>query len=275
MTEPEWTPYRDLNAVLADLVESAQRILGGGFVGAYLQGSFAIGDADEHSDVDFVVVTAADVTDRQRAQLQAMHQRLYATDTPWAQHLEGSYMPRHALLRLDPERRPLVYLDNGATELTLDSHCNTAIVRWSLREHGVALAGPDPAELIEPVTPAQLRAEAHATLVEYVTWARESQQRFEADCGVPAMSRWKQPYLVLTFCRILHTLVEGYVASKRASGEWAAATLDGRWAPLIRAALDDRPDPWGRVHRPASREDIDRTLEFADYAAREAATLGP
>jgi hypothetical protein len=87
------------------------------------------------------------------------------------------------------------------------------------------------------------------------------------------MSRWKQPYLVLTFCRILHTLAEGHVASKRVAGEWALHALDPEWAPLIRRALDDRPDPWGRVHRPAAREDIDRTLEFAAYASRKAATL--
>ena len=272
---PEWTPYPDLNAVLRDLVESAQSMLGDDFVGAYLQGSFAVGDADEHSDVDFVVATVDDVRDEQRAALQAMHQRIYAGETSWAQHLEGSYVPLAVLRRVDGARRELVYLDNGATELTLDSHCNTAVVRWSLREHGVVLAGPDPAELIDPVTPEQLRTEAHVALAEYVAWARESQQRFEDACGVPAMSRWKQPYLVLTFCRILHTLAVGRVESKRAAGEWAIESLDAAWSTLIRRALDDRPDPWGRVHQPAPREDIDRTLEFADYAAREAATLGP
>lgn len=272
---PGWTPYRDLNALLADFVESARGILGGEFVGAYLQGSFAIGGADEHSDVDFIVVTERDVADEHRAALQAMHQRFYALPTPWAQHLEGSYVPRDVLRHVDPARRPLLYLDNGATELELDNHCNSAVVRWLLRGHGVVLAGPEPADLVEPVEAQQLRAEALAAMDEYVRWARESQERFESMCGVPAMSRWKQPYLVLTLCRILHTLVEGRVASKPAAGEWAVDNLDAEWSPLIRAALDDRPDPWGRVHQPATREDIDRTLEFADYAARKAATLDP
>ena len=270
---PEWTAYPDLNALLSDFVASARRTLGDDFVGAYLQGSFAVGDADEHSDVDFIVATTDDVTDAQRAELQAMHQRLHAEPTPWAQHLEGSYVPVSVLRRVDPSRRPLVYLDNGATELTLDSHCNTAVVRWSLREHGVVLAGPSPAELVDAVTPEQLRAEAQVALTEYVAWASESQERFEDACGVPAMSRWKQPYLVLTFCRILHTLAEGHVDSKRVAGEWAAESLDAEWAPLVRKALGDRPRPWLRVHEPAARGDIDRTLEFTGYAARKAATL--
>lgn len=271
----EWTPFEDLNALLRTFVGNAREILGDNFVGAYLQGSFAVGDADEHSDVDFIVATTGDATAAHRIELQEMHRRLYAEPTPWAQHLEGSYVPLDVLRRVDPSRRPLLYLDNGATALTLDSHCNTAVVRWSLRECGVVLAGPGPAELIDPVTPEQLRAEAHVALAEYMSWAGESQQRFEAACGVPAMSRWKQPYLVLTFCRILHTLAEGRVDSKRVAGEWAAASLDPEWSPLIRRALDDRPDPWRRVHRPARRDDIDRTFEFAGYAARKAATLGP
>ena len=52
------TPYPELNDVLRDLVRSAQEILTDNFVGAYLQGSFAVGDYDLHSDVDFVIVIA-------------------------------------------------------------------------------------------------------------------------------------------------------------------------------------------------------------------------
>jgi hypothetical protein len=48
-------------------------------------------DADVHSDVDFIVVTREEVNGEQAVALQAMHQRIYALDTPWAQHLEGSY----------------------------------------------------------------------------------------------------------------------------------------------------------------------------------------
>jgi hypothetical protein len=33
------------------------------------------------------------------------------------------------------------------------------------------------------------------------------------------------------------------------AGEWAISHLDARWAGLIRRAIDERPDPWQRVHR--------------------------
>jgi hypothetical protein len=49
------TPYPDLNEVLGELVAGARAVLGEDLVAACLQGSFAVGDFDEHSDVDWVV----------------------------------------------------------------------------------------------------------------------------------------------------------------------------------------------------------------------------
>jgi predicted nucleotidyltransferase len=64
-----------LNAVIAELVSGAREILGENFCGAYLQGSFAVGDADEHSDVDFLVVVHDELTDAQQAALEALHEQ--------------------------------------------------------------------------------------------------------------------------------------------------------------------------------------------------------
>ncbi len=261
MAEP--TPFPELNTVLEDHLASVRTILDDNFLGAYLQGSFAVGDADEHSDVDFIVVTNGEMTAAQQAELQAMHRRLFALETPWAQHLEGSYIPSASLRRCDPERRAFLYLDNGSIELTLDNHCNTHVVRWSLREYGVTLAGPEPESLVDPVPPDAMYAELVAAVHEYAAWA-------PAPTKTGGMSEWKQTFLVLTFCRMLHSLASGRVVSKRASGEWALETLEPQWRDLIQHALDDRADPWARVSRPAEPQLVERTLAFADYAVREA-----
>jgi len=209
------TAFPELNAVLDEFVADVRKILGENFCGAYLQGSFAVGDADEHSDVDFIVVVYEDVGGEQESALAEMHRRIYLFDTPWAQHLEGSYAPKEIFRRIDPSRSPFLYLDNGATELTRDNHCNTAVVRSSLRERGVVLAGPDPKSLLDPVSAEQLRAEILGVLPEWEAWAK-----------TPGMSRWRQPTLVLSFCRLLHTLETGRVTSKREAGQWALETLD-------------------------------------------------
>ena len=256
------TIYPELNAVLGELVEIVRAILGESFCGAYLQGSFAVGDADAHSDVDFIVVTRDEVTSEQQAELQTLHQALYALPTPWAQHLEGSYIPREVLRRPDPVRRPLLYLDNGATEFALDSHDNTAVVRWSLRERGVVLAGPDPRELVDPITADELRTEVRCwALGQWREWFR----------SIDSINRRALAVAVLSHARILHTLAIGEVSSKRVAGEWALHTLDPEWAPLIRWALEDRPDPWTKVHEPADPALLRRTRQFIDYAATWAA----
>ena len=257
MLEP--TPYADLNGVLVELTAGVRQILAANFVGAYLVGSFAVGDADMHSDVDFVVVIETQLTKDQQSALQALHERLFALDVPWAQHLEGSYIPRDVLRSVEHERTQLFYFDNGSTKPAWDDHCNTAVVRWSLREHGIVLAGPDPIALVEPVAPEALRGEALLAAPEYASWSRE-----------PGMSRWKQPYLVLSLCRVLRTIDSGRVVSKREAGEWAIGALDPAWADLIQAALDDRPDPWQRVHQAADVERAERTRAFVDYAVAEA-----
>lgn len=116
------TRYPELNAVLRELVSSTQTILAESFCGAYLQGSFAIGAADEHSDVDFVVVTNDKVSDGQFDRLDAMHKRIHALDVPWAQHLEGSYIPKDSLRHADPSRSSHPFLDNGARPGVGGSH---------------------------------------------------------------------------------------------------------------------------------------------------------
>jgi predicted nucleotidyltransferase len=54
------TPYPDLNQVLQELLKRVGAPRSDKFVGLYLQGSFAVGEFDEHSDVDFIVVITRD-----------------------------------------------------------------------------------------------------------------------------------------------------------------------------------------------------------------------
>lgn len=254
-TSQRLTGFPQLDALLADFVAAVRAILADDFVAAYLQGSFALGSADEWSDVDFVVVVERPVEDL--APLDALHAALYARETRWAQHLEGSYLPRSLLRHVDPARTPLPFLDNGSSRLVLDPHCNTALVRWVLRGCGIVLAGPPPAELIDPVAPEDLRQEARTALADYTAWAAE----------LDAMKSWEQPYVVLTLCRILRTIECADVTSKAAAGRWAAARLPA-WAELIAAAVADRHDRWERALGPADPARARRTREFAVEVAK-------
>lgn len=250
------TGFPDLDELLQDFTVCARDTLGADLVGLYLQGSFALGDADEHSDVDWIAVIEDELTPEQVAALQRVHAGLFARATPWAQHLEGSYFPRQRIRRVEESPAELWFLDNGSSRLALDTHCNTAVVRWTVRERGITMSGPDPKELIDPISADELRAYAGWALSEWTDWAK----------SLPSMSRRAQNLLVVSYCRILQTIETGEVRSKREAGEWALETLPSEWSGLIHEALDDRPDPWTKVGQPATPEAVQRTLAFADYA---------
>jgi len=276
MTERPATPYPELNGVLAELVRRTRQVLAENFIGAYLQGSFALGDGDQYSDVDFIVVTREDVSDADLPRLNAMHEGLHALPETWAQHLEGSYVPAAELKRLarrrtDPQTGqpapayPFLFLNNGDHWLVRSEHDNTQVVRWILRERGIALAGPDPSELIDPVAPNQLRAEV-----------RKSMRRWGDELlhgKVPVDALWRQGHTVLVYCRMLESLATGTVVSKPASVAWARVSLPPVWMPLIERAWSQRVRyPRGRGAPAAHRallpepEEVARTLEFVRFA---------
>src|SRR5689334_6075863 len=120
----------ELDAILNELVTSTKTILRDNFIALYLQGSFAVGDWDNDSDVDFLVAIDHDISDMELSALQAMHGRIYDMASPWAQHLEGSYFPKVILKRGDQTSSPLLYLDNTSRELIWSTHDNTLVVRW-------------------------------------------------------------------------------------------------------------------------------------------------
>src|SRR4051794_17659996 len=91
------TPYPDVNALLYELLQNVQTILGPHFVGMYVEGSLTSDAFDQASDIDFVVVTDHDIPEDLFLELRAMHDRIAMRDSPWAIQLEGSYVGQQAL----------------------------------------------------------------------------------------------------------------------------------------------------------------------------------
>lgn len=278
------TPFEGLNAVLAHLTAKVGEILGDNLIGLYLQGSFAVGDADEMSDCDFMAVVARDLTADERASLQAMHAAIHELPhEPWRHRLEGSYAPAQIIRRLTDQPRdppgeprgpdwgdpgmggaparsyPFVYLNHGAKVLVRSEHDNSQVVRWSLREKGVVLAGPDPKSLIDPVTPEMLRTEVRSTMDLAVTLGLEPMD----------MKAW-QSFWVGLYCRMLHTMATGQVWSKKASAAWAQAHLGPQWAPLIGRAQTIKEGDRAVAMQPADPAEVAATRAFVAHVIDKA-----
>jgi hypothetical protein len=255
---PSPTPYAALNMVLIHFVERVRELLADNFVGAYLQGSFALGDFDEQSDVDFLIVVARDIGDAKVPLLNALHTAIHDFPPPWGHRLEGSHIPATILRRRSdtpreppgasprppswtdpgtgiagPRAYPLLFLDHGARTLVRSEHDDTQVVRWVARERGIVLVGPDPRSLIDEVSADALRIEMRETMA--CVAAKWSSDPTALDV------HWLQAFAVGLYCRMLHTLETGAVTSKRAATRWASTALDARWQSLIASSAQARP----------------------------------
>jgi predicted nucleotidyltransferase len=283
-----WTPHADLNEVLARWIGQLQAELGANLVGAYLHGSLAVGDADEASDVDFLVAVNEDIPRAGIERLHALHRTLCALPSPWARNFEGSYAPIAALRRLSTEPRdapgeprpdgrrepgtwrpgPYAYPfwfvseDDAPVRREYD---NCQLVRWVLREKGVRLVGPPATTLIDPVGAAALRRE----MAEMLACNRE---RLSGDLSW-FRTAYGQASGVLAFARALETIETGEVRSKRSALAFAAQRLEPRWAALVRAAFATRAEHAAdaSMNRPAEPQAVAETLAFLDWAAEHTA----
>jgi nucleotidyltransferase-like protein len=93
--------YPEMASVLRRFVAGVENALGSNFLDAYLVGSPATGDFDLDSDVDFLILTNAELSDAEVRSLQQTHVDIHALGYYPAEHLEGSYISTDLLKRTD------------------------------------------------------------------------------------------------------------------------------------------------------------------------------
>jgi predicted nucleotidyltransferase len=240
-------------SVLIHMKNAIQSELKENFVGAYVHGSLATGDPVLWSDLDVVIVIQEDISRDAIMPLQKLHHRLYEElESPWGQRLELSYVPIHIFRKrtlfpkdpfheprsedwVDPSTQslpqfyPFWYLDNGANALVRSEHDNTQIVRWTVREKGIVLEGPDPKTIIDPVTQTDLVNDLKNTFHKIA----EKWNNPEA-----LHSLGMQTFFVTLCCRAQHCLHSGIIASKKVASKWAQKTLNAKYSDLIQSAYD-------------------------------------
>lgn len=257
----EWTRFPELNDVLATLVDDVSTILGDRMIGAYLQGSFALQEGDDKSDSDFLIVLRGEPTAQQLGELVLLHDEIPLRDGHWTKHLEGSYPIAEQLQGLSGRDREWWFVDHGSRSIQRSTHCNHAFVRWLTREHGITLAGPPPADLIEAVPSEAIRAEMRTmlprVLPDLMSWAT-------LDIA------WVQRILVATTCRVLFTLDTAEVTSKRLALEWAMQRFEPEWKALLSQVLADRPLGLDVDERPRPGS-VEESLAFLEHAQDVAA----
>lgn len=268
MSVEKLTQNPELDGVLQDHAKRLQEVLGDSLIGMYLLGSLAIGDFDSTSDIDFVVVTTDEMSESQVDRVQSVHDETYGQENRWVKHLEYSFFPLNILRqpsspfshdgRVEDRNRELWYFEHGSPKIERSDHDNSLVSRWTLREKGVTVVGPEPSSLLDPVSPNALRGEIRDSLVG---WGDELFEDAE-----PFRNRFFQAFIVLHYCRMLQDLNEGRITSKREGAEWAKSNLDSKWISLIEYCWNDRQDSEIHISQPAVPEIFDEVLAFVEYA---------
>ena len=244
------TGFSEINALLQAVLAGAQEVLDERFVGMVLHGSLASGGFDAlRSDIDFLIITRDELPVEVIAGLRDMHAGITASGMPWADHIEGSYIPMEALRRYDPARsaHPALRSD-GSFEV--DGHGPDWIIqRHIIREKGMVLAGPPVRDLIDPVSANELRRAQLGILRDWWTPPFASPERFD--------TAEYQAYAVLTMCRALYLLEYGEVTTKADAAAWAQRKLGEPWAGLIGWAAAWR--------RGLQTQRLEETLAFIDF----------
>ena len=190
-----------------------------------------------------MVVTEERVTAEQERQLRELHDEIPTRPGHWPHDLEGSYAPRADLETLAALDRQWLYVNRGAREMEWSTHCNTEDVRWTLRERGITLVGPEPRPLVAEV-PADVLRSRMPPLIESFLSDLLSWTSFDI--------AWAQRYAVTTLCRMLTR------RDRRSVVEAGLAGLgEGRFPRSGPASYSRRRRPalpWNDAPRPGSVE---------------------
>jgi aminoglycoside adenylyltransferase-like protein len=217
----------DVTAYDRELVSRLEALLGPSLVGVYAAGSWALGDyVPGRSDLDRFVVCGEPL--RIEAKQEAV-ERLRHESLP---------CPARGLELVVYTRAQAGSPDSDAGfELNLNSGCSVplhvsfdaadeprhwfVVDRAIVREQGLALAGPPPAEVFGEIP----RATVLAALSESLAWHRANAEEAGEN-------------LVLSAVRAWHYAVEGTWTSKLEAAEWARGRLAD--TAVLDAALEER-----------------------------------
>jgi len=221
----------EIDAFLDVLLTGIDERLGDRLVGAYLRGSLAAGDFDpESSDIDVMAVTTRPVNDEEFHALAALHTYMDTLPNAYAGRLEIAYVDRDALRRFQPGLRHPT-LGQGESLVWLEHGSNWILERWTLREHGIVLRGPEPQELIDAISDEEIRSAILERLPDWAEWAQD------VDDPEWALHLGHKAYVVETMCRALYAISQGTLPSKPQAVAWARTTVQEPWrSTVVRSA---------------------------------------
>lgn len=251
------TPYSDINKVLLHFMEKIKIILEDNFWGMYLYGSLATGGFDpKMSDIDFIVITKEVVSDKEFSALHELHKQFYSSNSPWAHKVEAAYIAKKELGNYENAATLYPQIEKGRELIKEKLEMGWSFQCHTLYEYGIAIDGPEPHKLFEPVNEKNMLQAAKSIIN---LWKEQARDEREAHWLI---QREEQAFVILTLCRFLYFISERKIASKQLSAQWACTHLSKKWHKLIQEAINKNNQP-----SIVPENDVKETADFIDHVA--------
>jgi len=240
---------RQVTLVAQAFVQGLRRILGEKLYGAYIYGAAAFPEDVPTGDIDFHVILAGELTQVERAALEALHEDLGRRFPPLGVEMDGYYI---LLADARGDVPPQSQMWSRATDGSWALHR-----AHILAGRHIVLHGPYPAEIYLPPTWPQI----------------EQALRGELDYVAQHLHDYPD-YCILNLCRLIYSYeTRDVVISKAAAAAWAYDALPQwrRHVELAQKSYAGRATPQDRQFMLAEAAAF---FEFALTRVREASSRG-
>jgi streptomycin 3"-adenylyltransferase len=233
-------------------------LLGDSLIGVYLHGSAATGRLQFDSDIDLLAVASRRTTEAERRELIELLLPISGRGDPTGQSrsvdleivVQADIRPWRYPPPLEFQYgdwfRPEFARGNFGPWQSPDPDLTILLEMVLQADH--PLLGPKPAELLDPIPPADLRRAMLDSIPALLSYLDGDERN-----------------VVLTFVRTWTTLATGVIRSKDAAADWALPLLPAEHRPVLEHAralyLGDAPEEWGPL--------MPRVRPFVEYVIGE------
>lgn len=256
-----------MNIMPAEIVKFLQKIkkelpvvLKDNLYGIYVFGSLTYGGfRPKSSDIDCVAVTNKILSDEEFDRLEKWYKKLLRENYQLAKRLEMSYAVKNNLFSKNITKTPKFF--KGRFNKKSDSDANNPITWLNIKNNGLTVFGPEPKAFV-PAIDSKILKNALKTEFDYIN--RRLKKFLSED--------WSKVYVILTFCRILYTLKNNKIATKKRAAEWCLKNLPRKYHPIILAAIKAlvRAVNWKNLRHPAhgvSERSLKEIMSFKKYVS--------
>jgi hypothetical protein len=223
--------------IVVAFADRLQDLLGERLLAVFLGGSWSMGDfVAGESDLDLLVVVSDELSPGDLTRLAALHEALLAAE-PEAMQLEGDYVPREWLTPTGTTR-PVPFFQDGRLQPRLELMLSADNIA-NMRQDGITVYGPRPAEMLPEVTADQVRDAVREMIRDEPAAATERAAAKE----------------ILDLVRSLRAIETGLPATKSDGVRWALEHLAPQWHAFVLRADE--------IRRGASTDDDEQTLRSA------------